>query len=166
MKIEEMGNKIFGSKYERYETWYRGYNYEYGSQRNHLIWLTTDISYARAYGNVVEKVVVDNEKLNAISLYDCDDILGYEIDYYDGPNEDEIRELLSQGFNCYYFDANHDMSECMCLWENSAIISRKELSEEEFNAIETYDGFDNKPYKNKVNEKKTGLFSKYFNFSL
>ena len=48
----------------RYEVWYRGYNSKYGSKRGELYWLTDDISYARAYGNRVEEVIIDMNKLN------------------------------------------------------------------------------------------------------
>ena len=130
----------------RYEVWYRGYNSKYGSKRGELYWLTDDISYARAYGNRVEEVIIDMNKLNLASIYDCDGVLGYEIDYFDGPDEDGIKELLSNGYGGYSFEANSNSSDCICLWDLSCIVSARELSREEFNNIELYDDFDNPGY--------------------
>ena len=53
---------------ERFETWYRGYKAKYGSDYDHLLWLTDDIDYARSYGNRVEEVVLDGDKLNSICV--------------------------------------------------------------------------------------------------
>lgn len=46
--IKETINIILEEQSERDEIWYRGYNSKYGSQRDNMIWLTDDISYARA----------------------------------------------------------------------------------------------------------------------
>lgn len=127
---------------DKVETWYRGYDSKYGSDNTHLIWLTDDISYARAYGNRVEEVVIDADKANSVSVYDIADMF----DYYDGPSKRQARELLGDGYNCYYFHANDDESYCMCLWDKSPIVSRRELSREEFEDIEEYEGYDNSPY--------------------
>lgn len=126
----------------KYETWYRGYESKYGSQRGRLLWLTDDISYARAYGNRVEEIIIDTDKINPISLYETDDLF----DYYDGPSDNDVEELLSDGYNCYFFHANNDNSYCMCLWDKSPIVSRRELSKEEFEDIESYEGYDNPQY--------------------
>ena len=140
--VREVIKHIINENNENLETWYRGYNSKYGSQNGMLLWLTDDISYARAYGNRVEAVVIDKNKLNSASLYDVID----ELDYYEGPNEEEIKWLIEEGYNCYFFEANNDSSYCMCLWDSSPIVSRRELPREDFDQIETYDGFDNPQY--------------------
>lgn len=146
--IKESVNKVLRENKSNIETWYRGYNSVYGSEKNHLLWLTDDISYARSYGNRVEEVTIDLNKLNVISLYGMDELFGYEIDYLDGPTKDEARQLINNGYDAYEFEANQDMSSCLCMWNKSSIISRRELSRQEFEKIETYDGFDNQPWDN------------------
>lgn len=146
--IKESVNKVLRENKSNIETWYRGYNSVYGSEKNHLLWLTDDISYARSYGNRVEEVTIDLNKLNVISLYGMDELFGYEIDYLDGPTKDEARQLINNGYDAYEFEANQDMSICLCMWNKSSIISRRELSRQEFEKIETYDDFDNQPWDN------------------
>ena len=131
------------------ETWYRGYNTKYGSDYDHLLWLTDDINYARAYGNRVEEVVLDGDKLNSICV---SDLLDDGIDYIDGPSKRACKNLTAEGYNCYYFEANDDISYCICLWDKSAIVSRRELSKEEFDKIEGYEGYDNPSYDDVLNE--------------
>lgn len=130
----------------RYDKWYRGYNSKYGSDSTHLLWLTDDIDYARCYGNRVEEVMLDVSKLHCRSVYGIDELLGYEFDYYIGPDADEVSELLDGGCNGYYFTANNGDSDCLCLFDKSVIVSRRELSEEEFNNIEGYDGYELNSY--------------------
>ena len=109
------------------EIWYRGFDSSYGSKRNHLLWVTDDIDYARTYGDAVEELIIDDSRLKLASLYDIDRILGHEIDYYFGPSEREVSELLSAGYNGYSFMANDDMSECMCLFSDYPVLDRKVL---------------------------------------
>lgn len=135
------------------ETWYRGYNSKYGSERTHLLWLTSEISYARAYGNRVEEVVIDMSKLNTASLYDIDGIVGYEFDYYDGIDEEECQKAMEEGFGGYEFEvAENEGYYCLCLWDKSCIVSRRELSREEFDSIEAIDGYDNPEYDAELDE--------------
>jgi hypothetical protein len=133
------------------EKWYRGYNSIYGSDKTNLIWLT-NIEEARTYGNRVEEVVIDKNKIHNI---DIDDLyydflvpeFGYEdVDDYedegswypeDGLDVHESDLLLRNGYNCYYFITNN--AECICMWDKSPIVSRRELSREEFENIEIYD---------------------------
>ena len=147
------------------ETWYRGYNSKYGSQRDHLLWLTDDIDYAKVYGNRVEEIVLDLNKINNTSIGEMED-LGNEsnewFDYIEGPSEELIKYALTQGFNSYYFEANSDSSYCMCLWDDTPIVSRRELSEEEYNNIEGYDDLEYHNYNdvyenNKRNNSKEKL---------
>ena len=130
------------------EIWYRGYNSKYGSDNNHLLWLTDDISYARTYGNRVEEIKIDTSKLKPASIFEMDEICGGYLDYYDGPDEFESEKAKEMGFNCYTFYANNDGSYCMCLWDKSVIVKdgRRELSRGEFETIEKLEGFDNKDY--------------------
>lgn len=133
------------------ETWYRGYNSKFGSDRTHLIWLASDISYARAYGNRVEEVVVDMDKLNLASLYDLDGICGYEVDYYDGIDEEDAAKAMAEGFGGYDFEvAENEGYECLCIWDKSCIVSRRELSKEEFDSIEAIEGYDNPGYDDEM----------------
>ena len=125
------------------ETWYRGYNSKYGSNYTHLLWLTDDINYARVYGNRIEEITLDMSKISPASLYELDDFCD---DYYNGPDEEGSENLMSEGYNCYFFYANNDGSYCMCLWDNTPIVSRRELSKEEYEKIEGYPGYDMKNY--------------------
>ena len=84
---------------ENLETWYRGYKAKYGSDYDHLLWLTDDIDYARSYGNRVEEVVLDRDKLNSICV---SDLFDDGIDYLDGPSKGACRKLKAEGYNCYY----------------------------------------------------------------
>lgn len=133
------------------ETWYRGYNSKYGSERTHLLWLASDISYARAYGNRVEEVVVDMDKLNLASIYDLDGICGYEVDYYDGIDEEDAAKAMAEGFGGYDFEvAENEGYSCLCIWDKSCIVSRRELSKEEFDSIEAIEGYDNPGYDDEM----------------
>lgn len=141
------------------ETVYRGYNSKYGSDNeNGILWFTDDISYAKAYGNRVEEVQLDSNKLNAISIDELDGMSGLydDFDYYD-PDPKVLKRAFKEGYNCYWFEANSDSSDCLCLWDKSPIISRRELSREEFDAIEHYDGFKYWGYDDVYESAKTGL---------
>lgn len=144
--VKESVNRILKEQSSNFETFYRGYNSKYGSEHNHLLWITDDISYARTYGNRVEKIIIDLNKLHLASIYGIDEILGYEFDYFEGLDEEETKKVLSQGYNGYAFEANSNTSDCICLLSSEPIVSRKELSRKEFDAIELYDDFDNKQY--------------------
>ena len=135
----------------RVETWYRGYNSKFGSERTHLLWLTDDISYAKTYGNRVEEVVVDMDKLNAASIYELDGVVGYEFDYYDGIDEEDVKKAMAEGFGGYEFEVSENEGYyCLCLWDKSAIISRRELPEDEFNSIESIEGYNNYNYNDEI----------------
>ena len=43
--IQESLRKVIFEDDDRYEKWYRGYNSMYGSSRNHLLWITDNMSY-------------------------------------------------------------------------------------------------------------------------
>jgi hypothetical protein len=149
--VKESVNMILSESNENtLEKWYRGYNSKYGSDKTHLIWLT-NIEEARTYGNRVEEVIIDRSKINSI---DIDDLyynylveeFGYkDVDDYEEegtwyPEEGvypyEAEYLLRDGYNCYFFLTND--AECICMWDKSPIVSRRELTREEFEEIETY----------------------------
>lgn len=111
----DMAGMCEGTTKPQTSIWYRGYNSKYGSDKTALLWLTEDVSYARAYGNRVEEIVVDNTKLLPASLAEMDEFCGGYYDYYEGPDDEQIELLLNNGFNCNYFEANQDSSYCMCL---------------------------------------------------
>jgi hypothetical protein len=144
--VSESVRRIVEDSTGGFETYYRGYNSKYGSQKGHMLWITADISYARAYGNRVEKIIIDKNKLRLVSIYEIDEIIGREFDYYEGLTEDEARLVIESGYNGYGFEANNDSSYCICLFDSSPIVSRRELSQEEFEEIEEYEGFDNNVY--------------------
>ena len=135
-----------------YEKWYRGYNSKYGSQHDHLLWIADDIAYAREYGNRVEEIIIDDDKLNLVSIYEMDYILDEEIDYYVGPDETQAELLRHNGYQGYEFEAGD--CNCICLWDESPIVSRRELTREEFEDIETYDGYDVKGYDDVYESKR------------
>lgn len=149
--IKKSVDKILSENSGEFEKWYRGYNSKYGSDKNHLIWLT-NIEEARTYGNRVEEVVIDKSKLRDI---DIDDLyyeylvdMGYpDVDDYeeegtwypeDGLYQDESEKLLRDGYNCYFFNTNN--ADCICMWDKTPIVSRRELTREEFENIDTYLG--------------------------
>lgn len=146
------------SPYSADEIWYRGYDSQFGfnGRNENVLWLTDDIDYARCYGDRVAEVVIDGNKLNPASIDEMDEFCSddCEFDYYDGPDDDTIAAAMEEGFNCYCFDANDDSSYCMCLWDNSVIKNIRELSEEETNAIEGYEGYDITPYRASLTESK------------
>ena len=149
--IKNSVKKILSENNNNLEKWYRGYNSKYGSQKTHLIWLT-NIEEARTYGNRVEEVIIDMNKINNI---DIDDLyydflvqnFGYEdVDDYEdegtwypeeGLYENECELLLREGYNCYFFNTNN--ADCICMWDLSPIVSRRELTKEEFENIEIYE---------------------------
>ena len=149
--IKKAINETISEKNGNYQKWYRGYNSKFGSDRTHLIWLT-DIEEARTYGNRVEEVVIDKTKMHDIDpddLYydflvpefgypDVDDYLE-DVHWYPekGLESEEAEKLLRKGYNCYYFNT-HD-ADCICMWDKTPIVSRRELTKEEFEEIETYD---------------------------
>lgn len=105
------------------ETWYRGFDSRYGEYKNHLLWLTDDIEYAREYGDIIMEYKIDTSKCLGGSIYDVEAVIGY-FDYFVGPNREDCEKLMSNNINCYYFQANDDESECLCLWDKSPIVSQ------------------------------------------
>ena len=117
------------------EVWYRGYNSTYGSERTHLIWMTDDISYASEYGDSIEEIRINTNKLNVASFEEIDNIVGYYFDYIYGPTKNDCKYLLDNNINSYCFYANNDDSYCMCLWDTRPIISRRTLDKNEISNL-------------------------------
>ena len=120
-------------------TYYRGcsYNEAIGKVSPHLLWLTPDDYYAKEYLSEPDKVIVeykiDERKLSPVSFYRMDELFGYEIDTYDGPNEDEIKILLENGYNCY--EMEYSNADGLCLFNTEPIVSKRILTDEEINNI-------------------------------
>ena len=144
--IKESVKRILIEQSDKFETYYRGYNSKYGSQRDHMFWITDDISYARRYGNRVEEIIVDENKLKLTSIYGIEEIVGYEFDPYEGLNEEDTKLVLAEGYNGYYFYVDYDIVLVINLFSLSPIISRRELTKEEFDAIELFDDCEYKQY--------------------
>jgi len=69
---------------------------------------------------------------------DVDDYLE-DVHWYPekGLESEEAEKLLRKGYNCYYFNTHG--ANCICMWDKTPIVSRRELTKEEFEEIETYD---------------------------
>ena len=133
--VKESVKRLIESDGPNLEKWYRGYNSEYGSQKDHLLWVTSDVGYAAEYGDVVEELVIDDNKLHCVSIYDIEEITGKEYDYYEGPSKDDVIKLLANGYNAHEFEANHGMSDCLCLFDLSMVVGRRVLSSEELDSL-------------------------------
>ena len=95
------------------EKWYRGHSSKRDALDNFgIIWLTNEIEYAQVYAEddgVVSAVYIDEDKLNPADWwYDTD----FE-PYF--PDDDEIAEFKSEGYNCYFFTATYDYDDFQCL---------------------------------------------------
>lgn len=105
--------------------WYRGYNTQFGETRDHLLWLTSDIDYARDYGDAVMEYTLDWNQLNG-----CVSDIPEDIDILDGPSKEDCEELLADGINSYIFYAggvDGDDCECLCMWSREPIISKRRI---------------------------------------
>ena len=114
-------------------TMYRGYDKTLGSQKTYLLWLTDDLGYAKEYGNAIDEYIIDAKKVNN-SIYAIDEYEPY-FDYIEGPSKEAVLEAMKNGVGGYIFYANNEESFCVCLWDKSAILSQRTLSQEEYDAI-------------------------------
>lgn len=117
----------------RIETWYRGFNKEYGiygEETPHLLWLTTDLNYVKEYGDTVMEYKIDMSKCHG-SI----EGMGYlfDFDMSEGPNEEYASYLLNEyGVNSYtYYGGLTESSYCMCLWDETPIVSQRILNNNE-----------------------------------
>lgn len=120
---------------KRIETWYRGFDKEYGvygEETPHLLWLTTDLNYAKEYGDSIMEYKIDMSKCRG-SI----DGMGYlfDFDMSEGPSEEYASYLLNEyGVNSYrYYGGLTESSYCMCLWDETPIVSQRILDNNELN---------------------------------
>ena len=153
----------------QYEKYYRGFNSKFGSDHDHLLWVSYEPEYAAEYGDTVEEITIDETKLKSVSLFRLED--EYGIEYIDGPDEEQAQELLRRGYNCYGFEAGYGY-DCLCIWDRSVVVSRRTLSPEELQSLtesplknifrqfvnETLNNFDAQTY-NKENNIPTRITS-------
>lgn len=116
----------------QYEKYYRGFNSKFGSDHDHLLWVSYEPEYAAEYGDTVEEITIDETKLKSVSLFRLED--EYGIEYIDGPDEEQAQELLRRGYNCYGFEAGYGY-DCLCIWDRSVVVSRRTLSPEELQSL-------------------------------
>ncbi len=114
---------------KRFETWYRGFNKEYGiygEETPHLLWLTTDYNYAKEFGDTIMEYRIDMSKCHG-SI----EGMGYlfDFDMSEGPSEEYASYLLNEyGVNSYcYYGGLTESSYCMCLWDETPIVSQRIL---------------------------------------
>lgn len=118
--FEPYAHVVKESGEDEVETYYRGFNSELGEQKTHLIWLTSNIEYAKAYGDKVVEYKVNAYDDGIVDVLDLPD----EVDYYQGPDQRTCKMLLRKGIKGYAFDADND-SETIVLWDKSPIVSKK-----------------------------------------
>lgn len=135
-KYQDNNKEIKESKSnKRIETWYRGFNREYGiygEETPHLLWLTTDLNYAKEYGDSIMEYKIDMSKCHG-SI----EGMGYlfDFDMSEGPDEEYASYLLNEyGVNSYcYYGGLTESSYCMCLWDETPIVSQRILDNTELN---------------------------------
>ena len=115
-----------------YPKYYRGFYKQHGSDYNHLLWVAYEPEYASEYGDTVEEIEIDYDKLEPIDLDGLE--YEYEVDILDGPDEEQTEQLLKDGYNCYGFQAGYGC-DCLCIWDKSVIVSRRTLSPEELQSL-------------------------------
>lgn len=120
---------------KRIKIWYRGFDSEYGVQGEetpHLLWLTTDLNYAKEYGDAIMEYKIDMSKCHG-SI----DGMGYlfDFDMSEGPSAEYASYLLNEyGVNSYcYYGGLTESSYCMCLWDETPIVSQRILDNTELN---------------------------------
>jgi len=118
------------------ETYYRGFNADYGdrSKNNpHLMWFSDTKEYAAQYAeefshgkvgrytidtkhfvseNELQKVMEENDLLDGSEFYP-----------YDGLKKTATRELLKRNIHGFWFYDN-DFTLILCLWDFSSIIKK------------------------------------------
>ena len=120
---------------KRIKIWYRGFDSEYGvrgEKTPHLLWLTTDLNYAKEYGDAIMEYKIDMSKCHG-SI----DGMGYlfAFDMSEGPSDEYASYLLNEyGVNSYcYYGGLAESSYCMCLWDETPIVSQRILDNTELN---------------------------------
>lgn len=119
------------------ETWYRGYDSKYpnlGVPKNHGMWMTDNIEYAKTYAEEfgkygkIAKITIDWSK---ISWATEGEIYDLELDVYDS-DEDTCRIVKQNGYNAWICDYYSDGARGLCLIDSSPIVSIEDVDESEY----------------------------------
>ena len=119
------------------ETWYRGYDSKYpnlGVPKNHGIWMTDNIEYAKTYAEEfgkygkIAKITIDWSK---ISWATEGEIYDLELDAYCS-DEDTCRIVKQNGYNAWICDYYSDDARGLCLIDSSPIVSIEDVDESEY----------------------------------
>jgi len=131
--VEESAYQAFGVKTNEVETWYRGICETYDELKTkRQIWLADEAEYAAEYASECEdghlyEFDIDMSKLNLYDWYEESDSY---FDPYDGFSEEEIIELMNEGYNGYSFAL--DEATVLVLFDKSLITDIREIPLNEF----------------------------------
>ena len=131
--VEESAYQAFGVKTNEVETWYRGICETYDELKTkRQIWLADEAEYAAEYARECEdghlyEFDIDMSKLNLYDWYEESDSY---FDPYDGFSEEEIIELMNEGYNGYTFAL--DEATVLVLFDKSLITDIREIPLNEF----------------------------------
>ena len=89
---------------------------------NGVLWLTDSLEYAEEYAKenttpTIYTVYIDEAKLKVCAFSDYGD----DFDPYN-PSDDEINEILSDGYNCYSLYYDEDDAEGIALFDKTPIV--------------------------------------------
>lgn len=119
------------------DIWYRGYDSKYpnlGVPKNHGMWMTDNIEYAKTYAEEfgkygkIAKITIDWSK---ISWATEGEIYDLELDVYDS-DEDTCRIVKQNGYNAWICDYYSDGARGLCLIDSSPIVSIEDVDESEY----------------------------------
>ena len=126
--VDESPYQSFGIKNRGIETWYRGICGTYDEIRNkRQIWLADEAEYAAEYASECQdghlyEFDIDMSKLNLFDWYEEADSY---FDPYDGFSEEEIIELMDEGYNGYTFAL--DEATVLVLFDKTLINNVREI---------------------------------------
>lgn len=127
------------------QTYYHGGDSRYELWYDDLLWLTPEDYYAKQYAievdePVIWEVIIDEDKLNDIALFDLD---GYTRgSYFDAykPSKKTLKLAYEDGYNCYYMEYDSFNASGLCLFfDKSPIVSVRKLTKEEYDLIDEND---------------------------
>lgn len=119
------------------DIWYRGYDSKYpnlGVPKNHGMWMTDNIEYAKTYAEEfgkygkIAKITIDWSK---ISWATEGEIYELELDAYIS-DEDTCRIVKQNGYNAWICDYYSDDARGLCLIDSSPIVSIEDVDESEY----------------------------------
>lgn len=126
--VDESSYQSFGIKNRGIDTWYRGICGTYDELRNkRQIWLADEAEYAAEYASECQdghlyEFDIDMSKLNLFDWYEEADSY---FDPYDGFSEEEIIELMDEGYNGYTFAL--DEATVLVLFDKTLINNVREI---------------------------------------